>query len=93
MGHILFITFLNNLGNNAPKVNTIPFADDTNTFLTGTKLSSLELWFKINYFTQNEQKPQFMVVLRRQNRNPIDRDVSLRGNDSSCVSSVKAVDL
>ena len=47
----------------APDVNTVMYADDRIVQRTKLALSYLELWFKRNHLTLNEQKTQFTVTL------------------------------
>ena len=82
---------MNDIVNGAPHVNNVKFADDSNIFLTDkdpvrivqrTNLapSNIDLWFKRNHLTPEEQRTQYMVILRRQSRNQIDQDVLFRGS-------------
>ena len=95
---------MNDIFNYASDVNTVMFADDTNIFLTNKDqvrivqrtnlaLSNLDLWFKRNHFTLNEQKTQNIVIHRRQSRNQINQDVYLGGHVISRMSSVKILGL
>ena len=77
LGPLLFIIYINDLGNVC--VNTMPllFADGTNRFASGTNiiqlqdavtndLSSIAVWLKVNRLSLNIKKTHFMIFFQKE---------------------------
>ena len=71
LGPILFLSYINDLNSASKVLQTIMFADDTNLFLTGKSLDTLEEqmneelqiiseWFKANLLSLNITKTSYM---------------------------------
>ena len=72
LGPILFLLYINDLNSASKVLQTIMFADDTNLFLTGKSLDTLEEqmneelqiiseWFKANLLSLNITKTSYMI--------------------------------
>ena len=78
LGPILFLLYINDLNSVSSILKTIMFADDTNLFLTGNDLITVErqfnnelvlinTWFQANLLSLNVSKTSFVIFGRRKN--------------------------
>ena len=78
LGPLLFVIYINDLSMISCVIELILFADDTNLFLHGISLSSLELrlnrelenlstWFKVNMLSLNPKKTNYMIFTQKTN--------------------------
>ena len=78
LGPLLFLIYINDLFNACSKCLPILFADDTNLFVSGYDLSSinailseelaeLSVWLKVNKLSLNIKKTHFMIFTRKKN--------------------------
>ena len=76
LGPILFILYINDICNCSKIMNFILFADDTNSFLTGSdvnelcvkvtsELEKLKIWFRLNKLSLNVSKTNFMIFCKK----------------------------
>ena len=79
---------MNDIVNNAPNMNTVIFADNTDILFTGiypvrivdrpiSTLFNQDLCFESNHLTLNEEKTLYMAIHRSQSRTQFDHDVYL----------------
>ena len=78
LGPILFLLYINDLNSVSKILKTIMFADDTNLFLTGYDITTVEqqlnieliavnTWFQVNLLSLNVSKTSFIIFSRRRN--------------------------
>ena len=78
MGTKLFILYINDICNTSNVLKFILFADDTNSFCTGSnlkeicqvitsELEKLNLWFSLNKLSLNVTKTNYMVFGKKNN--------------------------
>ena len=78
LGPILFLLYINDLNSVSKILKTIMFADDTNLFLTGYDITTVEqqlnieliainTWFQVNLLSLNVSKSSFVIFGHRRN--------------------------
>lgn len=78
LGPLLFIIYINDIVNVSKLVTPIMFADDTNLFFSGRKISNLvstvnseldkiNTWFKLNKLSLNVKKTNFIMFASKRN--------------------------
>ena len=83
LGPLLFLIYINDLCNICKLTTPILFADDTNLFSSGTDLDIMECiineelthiseWLKVNKFSLNTNKTQYMVFTKKKRKSPIE---------------------
>ena len=101
LGPLLFIIFINDVGNSSNILHFILFADDTNACCTGDtieevqdkinlELKKLGIWFSANHLSLNIKKTNFMVFCNKR-RFPISMPlkITLGGMELDRVANTK----
>ena len=97
LGPVLFLIYINDLNQVSDILHTIMFADDTNLFLSGSKISEIERklnnelsllteWFSANRLSLNIKKTSYIVFCNRKN---IDANILLANTRIGKVNDTK----
>lgn len=101
LGPLLFILYVNDIGNSSPILHKVLFADDTNLFLShknlkhlqnlmNQELIKLDTWFKCNKLSLNINKTNFIVFRSNRNRNDVEHVcIEINGKAIERVDSTK----
>ena len=100
LGPLLFLLYVNDLYNISKELFFILFADDTNVFLShkdakylndlmNNELKKVSKWFKVNKLSVNIKKTKFMVFTNRKRFTLNDFEISLDGQNITCVDKIK----
>ena len=101
LGPVLFLIYINDLNQVSDILHTIMFADDTNLFLSGSKISEIERklnnelsllteWFSANRLSLNIKKTSYIVFCNRKN---IDANILLANTQIGKVNDTKFLDV
>ena len=98
LGPLLFILYVNDIGNISSFLKFVLFADDTNIFASdsdieilsnriNSELSKLNTWFKANKLSLNVKKTNFMLFTNRLRKSNI--NISINNTAINMVQSTK----
>ena len=100
LGPLLFLLYVNDIVNAIPKLFSLLYADDTNSFKTGKKLSEIfavmnseicELvkWLNINMLKLNVKKKHYMIFSSQRKNVIHDEKLYVNGKEINQVSHTK----
>ena len=100
LGPLLFILYVNDIGNVTKNCSVILFADDTNIFYTGhdmyelqtlisNELDNFHHWFSSNKLSLNIEKTNYVVFSNRRNVNHDNCHISMNSNYLQKADHVK----
>ena len=96
LGPLLFLVYVNDLASVSDALFSLLFADDTNLFLEGTDVKSMQqtmnqelekisVWLKVNKLSLNISKPHFIIFKGRKRLN--EESLSLK-IDGCCLNQI-----
>ena len=100
LGPLLFLLYINDLGNVSEKIFSLFFADDSNLFLAGKnpdnliaemniEMKSITEWLIINRLSLNIDKSHFMIFRTRNKSIVVNNDLIINGVQISQVKKTK----